>query len=520
MHKISTILMICLCSIISNAQNNYVKIFSDNYGILDICENPDSTISISGIGFDTIYNSGQPSDEGIIGVQFAKVDWFGNLIYRRVYGSLRDEMAGHICRVEENGNVNYIMSGQTWSFSPPSPAPPSYSQAYLVKVNSNGDTLWTRAVDYGGHVNYQDLTIATDSNYVYCGSNGAATLTKVNKTDGDTLWTRQYIQPISGSIGSTGLHLAPDSGFYMGGLVIPPAYNKSYFLLLKTDVVGMLQWCKAYGNNLKPMICWDMTVLSTQEVLLVGQTDVTLKSDFGVIKLNALGDTLWCYKYNFLPDQYDVGVSVMEDTDGNYLILGYTNDNTGASKLLKIDTAGNVLWAWRYKWNGGPHLKIKKAYDGGFWIASGVLVKLDSAGYGCTALAHPVSRKAFALNIETINLQMAGGAVACFRTPTIEFTDTASLTDYCIYLGQNDFTFTNKSVHMHPNPASTQLTVQLPNANTGYVTVAIYDVIGNILQAPARKEISNDSFTVDINHLSTGMYFIKVNHWVLRFVKQ
>ncbi|MBL7926739.1 MAG: T9SS type A sorting domain-containing protein [Bacteroidia bacterium] len=77
-----------------------------------------------------------------------------------------------------------------------------------------------------------------------------------------------------------------------------------------------------------------------------------------------------------------------------------------------------------------------------------------------------------------------------------------------------------QNVTLHPNPASTQLTVQVPNANMVYVTVAIYDVIGNILQAPAIKEISNDSFTVDINHLSTGMYFIKVNHRVLRFVKQ
>lgn len=516
--KISFIWLLFCCSTNSYCQSYFVKGFS-NGGIVDLYENSDSTICLVGLAKDTNYGS-TSGDWGTVGALFSRVDRFGNLLSRRVYGSLRNDLAGHIFPLIESGNViNYLITGQSMSFSPLYPN--NYNQAYLLKVNSNGDTLWTRALDYGGYPEYQDAIVSTDSNYVFCGANGAATLTKVNRYDGDTVWVRQYKQAITTSIAATGVNMASDSGFYISGSAIPPGNNNDYFMLLKTDSAGMLQWGKAYGTNVRPLQCWDMVGLTTGELLLVGQTDINAQSDIGVIKLNAAGDTVWCHKYSFPFNQYDIGYSAIEDNDGNYVILGMVNDANSnyAGELLKIDTTGNVMWAWKYNWNGNSLSTIKKAYDGGYWIACVSVIKLDSTGYGCTAISQTVTKKSFPLNVVAINPQMAGGAVACKRTPTMEFPDTVTINDLCLYLGVDDLFQTATELKVYPNPAESQITISNLQSAKGNVTVTIYDVLGKEKMQGSFTTVSEGKIQVDVSTLDSGIYFVKVNDSVQKFVK-
>lgn len=59
---------------------------------------------------------------------------------------------------------------------------------------------------------------------------------------------------------------------------------------------------------------------------------------------------------------------------------------------------------------------------------------------------------------------------------------------------------------MYPNPASTDVTIQLPSGSE-QATVQFYDQIGKLTLS---KSITNDNNSINVNDLATGIYILKV----------
>src|SRR5665213_969713 len=116
---------------------------------------------------------------------------FAQLIqFQKTYGGSNNEMAESVVQTDDGG---YLMSGWTTSFG-------TGGDIYLVKTNSVGDTLWTKS--YGGlQADYGKAIQTSDGGYAL----GAATysfgpgtpayqnflLIKINSL-GDTLWSKSY----------------------------------------------------------------------------------------------------------------------------------------------------------------------------------------------------------------------------------------------------------------------------------------------------------------------------------------
>jgi len=82
-------------------------------------------------------------------------------------------------------------------------------------------------------------------------------------------------------------------------------------------------------------------------------------------------------------------------------------------------------------------------------------------------------------------------------------------------------THRNASVRVYPNPTTGQLTISLPNPSEGGAytaeNVEIYDVVGqNVGAYPCGRP----EMTIDISHLASGMYFLKVGNKTARFMKE
>jgi len=118
-----------------------------------------------------------------------KVDLNGNLLWTKTYGGLGDEQGNSIQQTSDGG---YIISAITNSYGA------GNFDFYLIRTNSDGDTLWTRTHggvndDYGIQIQQK-----SDFGYITIGFTesfgaGAEDIYMVRtNSDGDSLWTKSY----------------------------------------------------------------------------------------------------------------------------------------------------------------------------------------------------------------------------------------------------------------------------------------------------------------------------------------
>jgi hypothetical protein len=158
------------------------------------------TRTYGGSDYDDGWSGQQTADGGYIvagmtesfgaggDVYLVKTDANGDTLWTRTYGGSSWEVGSSVQQTADGG---YVIGGCTDSFG-------AGGDVYLVKTGANGNTRWTRA--YGG-ANFEEATCVrqtTDGGYIvaaYTGSFGAggddAYLLKTDAT-GDTLWTRTY----------------------------------------------------------------------------------------------------------------------------------------------------------------------------------------------------------------------------------------------------------------------------------------------------------------------------------------
>ena len=211
----------------------------------------------------------------------------GGQLWIQVIGGSSDDMAYSVARNSDGG---FIVAGATYSFGAGVP------NAYVIRTDSLGDTLWTRTYGGAGEDYAFSARQTADSGYVICGTTlsfgaGAADIWLI-RTDanGDTLWTRTF----GGDTADLGHSVAQtaDHGFILCGQTASFGAGNYDAWLIKTDSTGETLWTRTFGGG----------------------------SD-------------------------DVGYSVQPTTDGGYIIAGATKSlGAGGADfyLVKTDANGRV----------------------------------------------------------------------------------------------------------------------------------------------------------------------------------
>ena len=293
----------------------------------------------------------------------------GDTLWTKVYGGLYNESAFSVQQTDDSG---YIIVGYSYTFGP------GNYDAYLMKTDSAGDTLWTRTFggsdsDYGTAV---QQTI--DGGYVFAGYSSSfgpggygGYLVKTD-ANGDTLWTRSF-----GGDRYDHLHSVQqtgDGGYIVAGRSNSFTQNEDYDVyLVRTDADGDTVWTKTYGGSE-----WDegYTVRQTTDngYVIVGHTDSFSGGhrNIWLLKTDADGDTLWTRTYGGSTDL--ASRSVRQTTDDGYIIAGQTDPHGGGSAdvvLLKTDTSGTPEWARLYGWDNDQMPNCVEQTDDGGYIFAG-----------------------------------------------------------------------------------------------------------------------------------------------------
>jgi len=296
-----------------------------------------------------------------------KTDANGDTLWTRTYGGDDWDIAKSVCQTSDGG---YIVAGMTRSFGA------GYYDAYLVKTDASGDTLWTRA--YGGSdYDYAYCVRQTiDGGYIVSGETSSFAargcdgwLLKLD-ANGDTLWTRTFDAvdrerfPSVEQTSDDGYILVGETGVWGGNVDL---------YLVKTDAEGNTLWARTYGGGE-----WE-TGNSVQQTTdggyIVGGSAESFSggwdSDLYLLKADANGDTLWARTYGGRDDE--IGQSVQQTSDGGYIFAGYSNsfgEQDWNFYVVKTDNNGDTLWTRIYggRFTDWAH-SIQQTANGNYVIA-------------------------------------------------------------------------------------------------------------------------------------------------------
>ena len=173
-----------------------------------------------------------------------KTNSLGDSLWTYTYGGSGDDYARSVQQTTDGG---YIVAGETNSFGT------GEGDFYLVKTNSLGDSLWTHTYGGSGDDYARSVQQTTDGGYIVAGctmSFGAGYadfyLIKTN-SQGDTLWTRTYGGANYDHAYS--VQQTSDGGYVVAGYTTSFGAGNYDFYLVKTNSQGDTLWTRTYGGS-------------------------------------------------------------------------------------------------------------------------------------------------------------------------------------------------------------------------------------------------------------------------------
>lgn len=262
------------------------------------------------VGYSQSYGGG---DYDIL---LIKINPSGDTLWKKTYGSWGNDLARDVIATSDG---NYMIVG--WSKAPGQPA----NNANLIKIDPSGTVLWNKmyggaADDYGNCVKQ-----TSDGGYIMIGQTfnggaggGDAWLVKLD-SNGDTTWTKRY----GGAQNDEGYYItiAPDGGYVF---LIRDSSNAGQDIdtrIIKTDATGNVVWNKLYGGDRKDT---PKMIQNTSDGGFIAcgnsRSFGWINPDMWILKLNSGGDTTWTRHYG--GSQNEHCYVIREMADGSYIATG------------------------------------------------------------------------------------------------------------------------------------------------------------------------------------------------------
>lgn len=268
--------------------------------------------------------------------------------YRTYGGSSENQAEGVI--TASNGDI--VVVGWTRSYGA------GGSDVYLLRLNEQGDTLWTRtyggiADDYGYSIcETADLGFAISGGSQSFGGNQQVFLIRTDSS-GELLWQRTF----GGSGDDYGqcICLLPDGGFAIGGVA------DGGYALLRISAIGDSVWKYIYGSG----NCYSLELCSDGGLSSVGSRQQSCCNPARschrplVVRTDSAGTVQWSYEYYdpaFGANGRSHGYSIAQTSDHGFVIGGVlrafeppcTNPIPTTSLVLKLDALGNQQWVQQW----------------------------------------------------------------------------------------------------------------------------------------------------------------------------
>jgi len=456
------------------------------------------SVQQTGDGGYIIAGYNDPWGTGIMDVYLVKTDAQGGVLWTRTHGPEDDYECAY--SVQQTADGGYIVTGSTAS------SQTGDTDLYLLKTDANGDSLWAHT--YGGDQWDEGYSVqqTADGQYIVAGyteSFGAGSmdfyLLKID-ADGDTLWTRTYGG--SGRDEGRSVHQTTDGGYIVAGYSWSFGAGQSDFYLVKTDANGDTLWTHTYGGTR-----WDYgrSVQQTADggYILTGYTD-----SFG-----AGGTDLYLVKTAGEAQEPEISIEIIPDDPPVTVPQGGRFGFTGTLTNNTVDPQVTDVWTMAIgpqKEVYGPFKELNDLeldpYETRSAHFSQRVPNLAPLGFYnyiayCGDYPSTVMDSSF-FQIEVIyDISSGGEDVGWLLTGSFDRNDDfASVPSDFALLGN------------YPNPfnASTVINYQLPVDS--HVKLEVYNLIGQKVATlvNSKQQAGYRSVVWDASDVSSGIYFYKL----------
>ncbi len=495
------ILMLCLILLIASAktQPTFEKAIIDPIGR----NLPTAVVEHEG-GYLICAWGNEPNVGGWKAIRLYKTDSIGNVLWQKYIGK---ENFGY--SPGDNGSFNQIPDGSFIIGGHFINSNQTAAQALLIKLNSQGDTLWTKS--YGRPQTYDWIRQARqtpDGGFVLFGETNAFDAKNdyyLIKTDsaGNFQWEKTY-----GDFGyyesGVNIETTKDGGFILGGQKGANSVDNADAYFIKTDSAGNIQWEKVYGTQGDDRIR-NITTSKDREFFIWGGGDTLISNtetqwaEF-VAKLDSAGNIMW---RTFLDKQkYHNIWQVRELQDGSIVFIGeavYQGNVEDAGWIGKLDVDGNVLWERFHIYPQKPFFvrdaifasDFQQTTDGGFIVAGNIWRQQDTT-----------QPSVYTQHIWLVKLDSLG----CLNGDcgiTVGVEELPQVT-------QNE-----AQIVVYPNPLrySALVSIRANQHPNKEVVFQLYDVTGKIIRS--QKQLLNGygygEFQMQRDNLPQGVYFYTVS---------
>jgi hypothetical protein len=318
------------------------------------------------------------------------VDW------AYTYGGSEDDRA--YCVQQTLPDSGYIVAGYSDTFGA------GGGDAFVIKTDADGGFLWGEA--YGGadwdEARYISQTFP-DSGFIVAGatsSTGAggddAYLIKIG-SDGDSLWARTY-GGAGSDYGFEAHQTFPDSGYVLVGHTSSFGAGGSDIYLVKTDQAGDTLWTTTFGGA---SVEYGYSVKATSPepgYIVSGATRSFGAGNFDayLIKTDAAGGAIWTKTYG--GSEYDDGYSVCQTApDSGYVVAGSTRSSGAGIYDLFVVKTEPVLAGVGEKPAGGNRFMLSGAEPNPFRDRTLIRYHLDQDSRVTVAVHNVLGRRVVTL---------------------------------------------------------------------------------------------------------------------------
>ncbi len=447
-------------------------------------------------------------------------------MWSETYGGDGNEVPSEMIETNDQG---YLIVGSTFTSGQP-------DDGYIVKVDASGNEMWTKTIGEQHEVEFTSIDNTHDNGYVISASriSGGGTLNQalLVKMDsaGDTLWSRVYggdIRSFAYSISQTS-----EGGFIAGGTRLSD--DTGYDLwLLKVDSAGDTLWTQQFGSTEHE---WLNSVIETSDgYYLSAGTGAGVEGgeNAWVAKLDSDGTPIWV-------ERFDVGTAfnkIIEASDQSYVVVGRTfNEGVGGHKglIMKLDQNGVIQWSNSYLSDREnvfesvletSELDFLMVGDAAFTSSSPQLWLLKANPTGELIWSRRYLAPLSSSGKSVVETQDQGYVFAG------SFRDISGDSNFWLFKSHyfgNTIGYTavrpnvgipsNFNLAAFPNPTNNSANIMFSLSVSSPVTISIYNMLGTEIwsyfkrrQSAGTHRLTWDMTSSEGSRLSTGTYIIKLS---------